>query len=362
MTIMKTKITYIAIFIFSLTFSSLFAQGTEGETSNSNYASQRNADLQQTTNAQATLAKESSTVTSARAAAADLVNYQAVARDAGGLLITNTAVTIDFMIHEGTAAGTVIFTETQNLMTDANGVFAAQIGSVTPLAVAWGANSHFLEVMLNGTSVGTTEFVSVPYAKSADTMPVGAAIGDGSVSSADVVTIVGDNTVEGEIIDIRASNVVTIDNDLMNMDMPAGSSVDAQFIEARNGGDVQFQVQGDGRTLINATTTAPVLNTVYGNSMPIAFGSVALGFSDIQTGYGITSFANPAVGEYDIEIDHATDMSNCVVLVTPYTGAFGAPEICGYEPTGTNTFKVRIQTVAGVATNSAFTFVVYGNH
>lgn len=358
---MKTKITYVAIFIFSLTFAGLFAQGTEGVTSNSNYTSERNADLQQTTNAQATLADETSS-TSTRAAAANLINYQAVARDAGGLLITNTSVAIDFMIHEGATGGPVIFSETKNLMTDANGVFAAQIGSGVPLTVPWNANSYFLEVMLNGTSVGTTEFVSVPYAKSADTMPTDARIGDSSISSADVVTITGDNSLVGEIIDIRATNVITAANDLMNMDMPAGSSPDAQFIEARNGGAVQFQVQGDGRTLINATTTAPVLNTVYGNSMPIAFGSVALGFNDIQTGYGITSFANPAVGEYDIEIDHATDMSNCVVLITPYTGAFGAPEICGYEPTGTNTFKVRIQTVAGVATNSAFTFVVYGNH
>ena len=358
---MKTKITYIAIFTFLLTFAGVFAQGTEGVTGNSNYASERNADLQQTTNAQATLADETSSATR-RAASANLINYQAVARDAGGNLMISAAVAIDFMIHEGTAAGPVIFTETQNLMTDANGVFAAQIGSVVPLTVPWNANSYFLEVMLNGTSVGTTEFVSVPYAKSADTMPADARIGDSSISSADVVTITGDNSVVGEIIDIRATNVITAANDLMNMDMPTGSSPDAQFIEGRNGGAVQFQIQGDGRTLINATTTAPVLNTVYGNSMPIAFGSVALGFNDIQTGYGITSFANPAVGEYDVEIDHATDMSNCVVLITPYTGAFGAPEICGYQPTGTNTFKVRIQTVAGVATNSAFTIVVYGNH
>ena len=357
---MKTKITYIAIFIFLLTFSGLTAQGTEGVTSNSDYASQRNADLQQT-NVQGTLNDETSSATSRRLAAANLINYQAVARDAGGLLMANVAVAIDFIIHDGAAGGPVVFTETQNLMTDASGVFSAQIGSVAPLAVNWGLNAHFLEVMLNGTSVGTTEFVSVPYAKSADTMPADARIGDSSVSSADVVTIAGDNTTVGEIVDIRATNVVTANNDLMNMDMPAGSSVDAQFIEARNGGAVQFQVQGDGRTLINSTTTAPQLNTVYGNSMPIAFGSVALGFSDIQTGYGITSFANPAVGTYDIVIDHPTDMSNCVVLITPYTGSFGTPEIAGYIPTGTNSFTVRIQTAGGVARDSAFTFVVYGN-
>jgi hypothetical protein len=55
-------------------------------------------------------------------------------------------------------------------------------------------------------------------------------------------------------------------------------------------------------------------------------------------------------------------MANCVVVVTPFTGSFGTPEIAGYAPTGPNSFTVRIQTAGGVARDSAFTFVVYGNH
>lgn len=360
---MKTTITYLTIISLFLSFSNLVAQGTEGAVSSSKYESTRLLDVTRTENSQGIMTEESSNSEpiTGRLAAANLINYQAVARDAGGNLLINAAVTIGFIIHEGTAGGPSVFTETQNLTTDANGVFSARIGALSGLSLNWGANSHFLEVSLNGTSVGTTEFVSVPYAKSADTMPLEATIGDGA-SSADVVTISGDNTVVGEIMDIRATNVVSAANDIINLEMPVGSSQDAQFIEARNGGAVAFQVQGDGRTLINTTTTAPQLNTVYGNSMPIAFGSVALGFNDIQTGYGITSFSNPATGEYDIVIDHETDMSNCVVLVTPFTGGFGNPEIAGYEATGPNSFKVRIQTAAGVARDSAFTFVVYGNH
>ncbi|GHC56025.1 hypothetical protein [Ulvibacter litoralis] len=360
---MKTTHTYIAIITLLFSISTLFAQGTEGVISNSNYETNRLLDARQSENSQKLIADESSNsgAIANRLTAANLINYQAVARDAGGNLLINAAVTIGFNIHEGTAGGPSVFTETQNLTTDANGVFSTQIGAVSALSVNWGANAHFLEVSLNGTSVGTTEFVSVPYAKSADSMPAEAIIGDGA-SNADVVTISGDNTVVGEIMDIRATNVVGAANDIVNLEMPAGSSEDAQFIEARNGGAVAFQVQGDGRTLINTTTTAPQLNTVYGNSMPIAFGSVALGFDDIQTGYGIASFSNPATGEYDIVLDHETNGSNCVVLVTPFTTGFGTPEIAGYEPTGPNSFKIRIQTVAGVARDSAFTFVVYGNH
>jgi hypothetical protein len=355
---MKTKITHIAVMSFLIAFSGVFAQNAEGGNDTSSYLSKKSLDASKTT---INTLENENTQTAIRAAASDFINYQAVARNAGGVLITNTAVTIDFDIHEGTAGGPVVYSETQNPTTDANGVFSVEIGSVVPLTIDWSADAHFLEVSLNGTTVGTTEFVSVPYAKSADTMPLDARVGE-NVHSADGLTVTADNTVVGEVMDIRASNAVTAANDILNLDMPAGSSADAQFIEGRNGGTVQFQVQGDGRTLINTTTTAPQLNTVYGNSMPIAFGSVALGFNDIQTGYGITSFSNPAVGTYDVVLDHATDMNNCVVLITPYTGAFGTPEICGYEPTGTNSFTVRIQTAGGVARDSAFTFVVYGNH
>ncbi len=355
---MKTKITYIAVCIFSLTFAGLFAQGTEGMGSDSNYTSERNADVQQTM--QSTLVEENNNATRA-AAAAELINYQAVARDAGGNLMVSVAVTVIFDIQETAAGGTVVYSETQALTTDANGVFSAQIGSVTPLTVNWSADAHFLAVTLNGTAVGTTEFVSVPYAKSADTMPTDARIGDATVSSADVVTIAGDNTIVGELIDIRATNVVTANNDLMNMDMPATSSVDAQFIEARNGGAVQFQVQGDGRTLINATTTAPQLNTVYGNSMPIAFASISFD-GLISTGYGVTSVANPSPGVYDVVLDLNTDAANTVVMITPFTSSIGSPEICGYNPTGANTFSINCQNPAGGANSTALSFVVYGNH
>lgn len=361
---MKTTLTIITILTVLTGFSSVSAQNAEGgKDIKSKYYLNNSAIVKTDLNTVQNEGKTSANLTTqGKLASAGLINYQAVARNSGGTLMSNVAVTINFIIHSGTAGGPVVFSETQNLMTDTNGVFSAQIGSVTPMAVAWNLNSHFLEVVLNGTSVGTTQFVSVPYAKSADTMPTDARIGDSSVSSADVVTITGNNTLIGEIIDIRATNIVTAPNDLMNMDMPAGSSADAQFIEARNGDNVMFQVQGDGRVLINKTTTTPQLNTVYGNSMPIAYGSVALGFSDIQHGYGITSFSNPSVGTYNIVINHTTDLTNCIVLVTPYTADFGTPEIAGYQPTGANSFTVRIQTPAGVPRDSAFTFVVYGNH
>ncbi len=111
----------------------------------------------------------SNLATSNRSAAAELINYQAVARDAGGILMPNTTVAINFVIKNG-AGGATVFNETQNLTTDANGVFSAQIGAVISLAgVNWANITPWLQVKLNGTSVGETQMASVPYALHAKT-------------------------------------------------------------------------------------------------------------------------------------------------------------------------------------------------
>jgi hypothetical protein len=338
---MKTIKTYIVIATSLLTFSGVIAQNVteEGGSSNSNYLAKKAQDSKvlQNRNGQPTVISNN---TSNKSAAAELINYQAVARDAGGALMTNAAVTIDFEIRDG-AGGTVAYNETQALNTDANGVFSAQIGAVTSLAgVNWADIDPWLQVNLNGTNVGETQMASVP----------GALYSANSGS----VMIYGSGTGNADKMIAKHS--------------PAFPSWGIGYDDATDkvnfmaGGSKNVNVDlGGGNIEVTGTTSSPALNTVYGNSMPIAFGSVALGFNDIQTGYGITSFANPAIGQYDIVLDHATDMSNCIVLVTPFTGAFGTPEIAGYEPTGPNSFTVRIQTAAGVARDSAFTFVVYGN-
>lgn len=356
---MKTKILHLALFAFFLSFSSIHSQDISEESHlDSDYIQHRQADLQR--QSQNLDIEATNTTSNRKLQSANMMSYQAVARDAGGELMTNANVAIEFIIHEGAAAGPIVFSETQNLITDDDGVFSAQIGAINPLAINWGANTHFLEVTLNGTSVGTTEFVSVPYAKSADSMPLEASVGEGLID-ADGLTITADNNIfHGEVMDIRATAPVTSSNDILNLDMPAGSSVNAQFIEARLDGTAVFQVQGDGRVLINTTTTAPQLNTVYGNSVPIAYASVSAG-GVISTGYGVTSVTNSAVGVYDVVLDLPTNPDNTVVSITPFTASIGVPEICGYNPTGANTFTVFVQTVAGAGRSTAFSFVVYGN-
>ena len=226
-------------------------------------------------------------------------------------------------------------------------MFSAQIGSISPLInVNWLQIDPWLQVTMDGTDVGETAIASVPTSLHSKQSGAVMIYGSGT-SNADKMIAQHSPAFPGW--GIGYSDLTD------NVDFMAGGTKNLSI--ALGSGDVSTQ----GNIEVNETTTSPALNTVYGNSMPIAYGSVALGFNDIQTGYGITSFSNPAVGEYDIVLDHNTDMNNCIVLITPFTGSFGTPEIAGYEPTGPNSFTVRIQTAGGVARDSAFTFVVYGN-
>ena len=105
----------------------------------------------------------------------DGIRYQGVAFDRSGEISTETPITLLLTIRSGNFSGIDVYQETHNLTTDRNGQFAAIIGSGTVELgtwpdIAWVSDSHFLNVQIdpdNGTdfiNVGTSEFLSVPYA------------------------------------------------------------------------------------------------------------------------------------------------------------------------------------------------------
>ena len=103
------------------------------------------------------------------------IPYQAVARNAAGNIIASQPVSLRVSIHDGTAAGTVVYSETHNPTTTSLGLFNVNIGSGTVItgilaAVNWGNGAKFIQVEMDaagGTTyvdMGTTQFNSVPYA------------------------------------------------------------------------------------------------------------------------------------------------------------------------------------------------------
>ena len=98
-------------------------------------------------------------------------NYQAVVRDASGNAVANnTSVILRFTIHDGTANGTSVYTETDNAFANQFGLVNVQVGSNGNLStVNWGGGAKYLQVEANVAnagfvSMGASQLISVPYA------------------------------------------------------------------------------------------------------------------------------------------------------------------------------------------------------
>ncbi|NQY30723.1 MAG: hypothetical protein HRT69_14795, partial [Flavobacteriaceae bacterium] len=87
-------------------------------------------------------------------------NYQSVIRDAAGDLITNSVVGVQFEIHQTTAIGIVVYSETHAPTTNAYGLFSVVVGqgttSDTFSTIDWSLDLYFLEVRVD--SVGGTSY------------------------------------------------------------------------------------------------------------------------------------------------------------------------------------------------------------
>ena len=107
------------------------------------------------------------------------INYQAVARNSAGGLLSNSSISLRISILDKTATGTSVFTETHSVTTNALGLFTFMIGKGTLVSgdftkIDWSTNDKFLEVEMDSsggssyTVMGTSQLVSVPYALYAD--------------------------------------------------------------------------------------------------------------------------------------------------------------------------------------------------
>ena len=108
------------------------------------------------------------------------MSYQAVIRDASNALVTNTSVGMQISILQGSASGTVVYTETQTPSTNANGLVSIEIGGGTGFnTINWANGPYFIKTETdlagetNYTITGTSQLLSVPYAlysKTAETI------------------------------------------------------------------------------------------------------------------------------------------------------------------------------------------------
>ncbi len=113
------------------------------------------------------------------AQAPGIFNYQGVARNSVGNVLVNKSISLRLTIHDGSATGATVYSETRGVTTNPFGLFNVQVGSSGATAVTgtitgvnWTLGTKFIQVEIdpNGgasfINVGTAQLVSVPYSMS----------------------------------------------------------------------------------------------------------------------------------------------------------------------------------------------------
>ncbi|RLD63470.1 MAG: hypothetical protein DRJ01_03715 [Bacteroidetes bacterium] len=157
------------------------------------------------------------------------MTYQAVVRDDNSTLITSTQVGIEINIYQGSASGTLVYTETQTPTTNVNGLLSIEIGGQTGFdLIDWANGPYFIETNIdmtggtNYTITGVSQLLTVPYAlhaKTAETITGGITETDpvftgseaNNITSADITNLsnlsgtnTGDQDISGVAINTQA--------------------------------------------------------------------------------------------------------------------------------------------------------------
>lgn len=227
------------------------------------------------------------------------INYQGVARNSSGTLLSNQNIGIKLDLHQGSAGGTIVFSEAHNKTTNVFGLFTLGIGSVNGsgfIAINWANGPYFLEVSMDpagGTSyssVGTQQFMSVPYALYAQTA--------GNTSATPTITINAPNTVTS------AAGSYTI-NVPSAISYSAGTGIDITGgVISNTASATTPTITGTGATTVTSSGNTFTVNTPVSNVYTAGAGIDITG--------GVISNTSTAV--------NSTITSTGIAVVTPTTG------------------------------------------
>jgi uncharacterized protein (TIGR02145 family) len=108
------------------------------------------------------------------------IPYQAIVRSAAGNIIINEAVTLFVLLRTDNPTGEVVYEETHDVFSNAQGLVQCNIGQGSnPQGnfnqIDWAAHAYFMEIQLtyNGftSNMGTQPLLSVPYALYSNSVP-----------------------------------------------------------------------------------------------------------------------------------------------------------------------------------------------
>jgi hypothetical protein len=154
---------------------------------------------------------------SAFAQAPNLLNYQGVARNSVGNPIANQKMNLRLSVHNLSATGTIVYTETREITTNLGGLFSVQVGSAgttsttgTIGGISWLSGDKYLQVEIDPANnskffdIGVVQLVSVPYAFNA-------------VTAANALTVTTNANLTGAVT--SSGNQTSIANGAITSDM-----------------------------------------------------------------------------------------------------------------------------------------------
>lgn len=103
------------------------------------------------------------------------MSYQAVIRNSSSVLVVSSPVGMQISILQGSSSGSSVYTETQTVSTNANGLISLEIGTGSVVSgnfatINWANGPYFIKTETDPTGgasytiVGTSQLMSVPYA------------------------------------------------------------------------------------------------------------------------------------------------------------------------------------------------------
>ena len=151
------------------------------------------------------------------------MSYQAVIRNSSSVLVVSAPVGMRLSILQGSSSGSSVYTETQTVSTNANGLVSLEIGTGSVVSgyfatINWANGPYFIKTETDptgGTSytiTGTSQLSSVPYALfsagSANGETPGTAVGDMKYWNGTAWVMIPVGT-PGQFLQLNASNVPT---------------------------------------------------------------------------------------------------------------------------------------------------------
>jgi hypothetical protein len=290
-------------------------------------------------------------------------NYQAVARNSSGQVLSNQNVNVRLTIRTGTAGGTNVYQETHQATTNQFGLFTLEVGkgslpTSTFANLSWGSNKHFLQVELdpaagsNYQDMGTTELLSVPYALVAGSVANSewstngnninnansGKVEVGATSSSFAKFTVIDSTSNGVVLLKKGgknnnspsemlkmeTDSIRANNDIISLSVPSTAPDNAQFIEFERGSSSVAQIHTNGDFETNGEYQRR--STGAANLVPIAYGYVnSAGVVSASTG-NVSATWNAGNSRYEITITGESYSHNgFVTIVTPFAGGATIP-------------------------------------